>query len=85
MIHRKQFAGTRKAALHFIGNHHNTVFVAQAANGGNQFFFGATLKLPGLNWFKSIAAHRFASRTDQNKRSMASRESCVETSRKSDG
>lgn len=31
--------GTRKAALHFISNHHNTVLVAQAANSGNQLFW----------------------------------------------
>ena len=51
MIHGKQFTGTRKAALHFIGNHHNTVLVAQAANGGNQLFW--------RNVETALALHRF--------------------------
>ena len=51
MIHGKQLTGTRKAALHFIGNHHNAVLVAQAANGGNQLFW--------RNVETALALHRF--------------------------
>ena len=37
MFHRKQLAGAGKTGLHFIGNHHNAVLVANLAHRAHKF------------------------------------------------
>ena len=37
VLHRKQFAGAAEAGLHFVGNHHNAVFIANFAHRTHKF------------------------------------------------
>ena len=59
VFHGKQFPRTGEAALYFVGNHHDPVFITDTADGGHQFWRGDVESAFTLNGFKNNRRYLF--------------------------